>query len=310
MTARPAERLHYYSVFGLVVASELRLPELFEASPVDTPDVSIRAGAIDAPSNLRAGVHLIGSDALLVVDDAGRYLVSEGSRIVVEAKPGATDKNVRLYLLGSVFGLLIHQRGLLPLHANAVELHGGAIAFVGASGAGKSTLAAWLHDRGNRILADDVCVVGIGCDGDALAYPGLPRLRLWKESLAATNRDPADFPFSFEGDESYDKRDVFLKAEGVARAPLPLKAIIELASAATPLTPLHGAAAVDVIMSNTYRGAFVPIADLSTKHWQLSIALARRVPVFRGFVDRSRGNLDQSFRPLLDAVASALSKEV
>ena len=56
-------------------------------------------------------------------------------------------------------GAALHQRGILPLHANAVEIDHRAVAFMGASGAGKSTLAAWFHDQGYPILADDVCVI-------------------------------------------------------------------------------------------------------------------------------------------------------
>ena len=42
--------------------------------------------------------------------------------------PGASSRNVRVFLLGSAFGALLHQRGLLPLHANAVEVDGRAVA--------------------------------------------------------------------------------------------------------------------------------------------------------------------------------------
>ena len=82
------------------------------------------------------------------------------AEIVAEPRQGVPDSNVRLFLLGSAMGALLHQRGLLPLHTNAVEVGGRAFAFMGKSGAGKSTLAAWFHDRGFRIVADDVCVVG------------------------------------------------------------------------------------------------------------------------------------------------------
>ena len=98
----------------------------------------------------------------------------DGNQIVIDAAPDATDRNVRLFLLGSALGALLHQRGLLPLHANAIDLGGGAVAFSGHSGAGKSTIAAWFHDRGHRILADDVCVVGFDQSGRALVH-AVPR---------------------------------------------------------------------------------------------------------------------------------------
>ena len=112
-----------------------------------------------------AGIWIPGSDTARAsgfednLDDAFKYL----RKLSADNVP---DANIRLYLLGSAMGVLLHQRGLLPLHANAVEIDGKAFAFMGASGSGKSTLAAWFHDHGYRIIADDVCAVRFETEGD------------------------------------------------------------------------------------------------------------------------------------------------
>src|SRR5215213_168075 len=155
-----------YTVFGLRVRSALELPELFQAKGEGEPDVRIETGSIDAPESA-PGLSARDGGLLLTVADAGRFLISQGRTIRVEALNGVDPRNVRLFLLGSAFGALLHQRGLLPLHANAIEVDGTAVAFMGASGAGKSTLAAWFHDRGYRIIADDVCVVRFDDRGTA-----------------------------------------------------------------------------------------------------------------------------------------------
>ena len=64
--------------------------------------------------------------------------------------------DVRLFLLGSVWGALALQRGLLPLHASAVGRGRTVHAFTGPPGAGKSTLAAALAARGYPLFTDDM----------------------------------------------------------------------------------------------------------------------------------------------------------
>lgn len=133
---------------------------------------------------------------------------------------------MRLFLLGSAFGALLHQRGLLPLHANAVEIDGRAFAFMGPSGAGKSTLAAWFHRQGDSVIADDVCVVGFGGDGRSFAAPGLPRLRLWAEALELMGGDSANYDRSYVGNDALtEKFDVPMGEVATARSNIELGAL-------------------------------------------------------------------------------------
>jgi len=48
---------------------------------------------------------------------------------VVEPEPGAEEAILRLYLLGPVLGILLHQRGFLVLHASVVSMAGAAVVF-------------------------------------------------------------------------------------------------------------------------------------------------------------------------------------
>jgi hypothetical protein len=84
-----------------------------------------------------------------------------------------------------------------------VEIGGRACLFIGRSGAGKSTLAAWFHDRGHRVLADDVCAISLD-GGKAMAMPGVPRLRLWKDAVERSGRSTDSFERSFDGHDKFD----------------------------------------------------------------------------------------------------------
>lgn len=269
-----------YQVFGLIIRSDLPLPELFEAASAIEPDVVIRLASI--PDRSEPGLRVHGEGLLLSVPEVARYSIRRGREIVVDPEPSAHPRNVRLFLLGSAFGALLHQRGLLPLHANAVEIDGAAVAFMGESGAGKSTLAAWFHDRGHRIVADDVCVVSFADDGEAVAHPGLPRLRLWDEALEATGRKVEDFPQSYVGDDGWNKFDVAIGRATAVDRDLPVRAAYLLERGqAFETQPLHGIEAAETVFAHTYRGAFVAAAKSELSHWNACLRFVRAVPLFR-----------------------------
>jgi hypothetical protein len=278
-----------YRLFGLRVRSDLKLPELRAIEDGADPEVVIR---ID---------HGAGAEAQIRIDGIADFHVLAGNEIRVRPELEASERNVRLYLLGSAMGLLLHQRGLLPLHANAVEIDGQAIAFMGPSGSGKSTLAAWFHDRGFRVIADDVCVVHFDDEGRPVVRDGLPRLRLWKEVLEATGREPAEFDRSYAGADDWEKYDVPLASQTQSVGETCLAAIYLLDRAESPqIEPLRGAQAAEALFANTYRGHFVPETGGAQLHWEACLALVRTTPIFRAARRWDLKRIDAETKPLLD----------
>ena len=301
---------HDYSVFGLRVRSSLILPELFAANGEGEPDVNIESGRIDV-ADTGPGLMAANGGILLTVSEVGRFLVSDGRTIRVEPIAGIDPRNVRLFLLGSAFGALLHQRGHLPLHANAVEIGGRAVAFMGSSGAGKSTLAAWFHDRGFRIIADDVCVVGFDTEKQPYAAPGLPRLRLWREALELTGRESSGYHRSYvDPAEEFEKFDVPIASQSATRCNMPLAALYLLDRAdRLSVVRMSGIEAAEAIFANTYRGAYVSAAGNHKDHWQTSIKLVRCVPVYRVSREWDLAKLDDQCRRLFDHVMAHLESD-
>jgi hypothetical protein len=270
-----------YRLFGLNLRSEIDLAGLAPVVESGATDVEIGYGGVP-PGEHPFGYSATADGTLLAVAKVGRYLIREGREIVIEPAAGASERNVRLFLLGSAIGALLHQRGLLPLHANAIDLGGRAVAFSGHSGAGKSTIAAWFHDHGYPILADDVCVIGFDQAGRALAHPGIPRLRLWREALEASGRDAGAYDRSFDDLEKYDVP----TATGAKLEPLPLAAIYLLRKAGdeggdATIDRLTGVDAVETLMSNTYRGGYLAMIGRTAEHLAACLRIVRAVPVFR-----------------------------
>src|SRR5689334_11061009 len=99
MQAMLATAAHPYQLFGLRVASEVKLPEAIpDEQLTSSPDVRIRLGRIDLPPS-RPGIDVIDGALLLSIPDVGRYLVSDGRDILVDVLDSVPHQNVRLYLL-------------------------------------------------------------------------------------------------------------------------------------------------------------------------------------------------------------------
>jgi hypothetical protein len=253
-------------LFGLTIASELPLPGLVPAPENASVDVTICRRAL-------------GTKADLVISDVGSFAVVGGREIIVDALPGVPERNIRLFLLGSVMGLLLHQRGLFPLHANAVAIDGGAIAVAGASGAGKSTLAAWFSRHGLDLVGDDVVALQATPHG-MVALPGPPRVRLWRESLDVLGLDSEGLEPSYvQG--AFDKWDLPVPIGDATREALPLAGIYVLEDGADiAIGRLGAAAAAAALFDHTYRGGYVERIGGAARHWRAVASLCAFVPIF------------------------------
>ena len=269
-----------YRLYGLRVRSEVDLPELPVAPAGEEPDVTISRGPVEC-SGKSGEMHVAGDRATFAVPGTARYSICRGTAIVVDPEAGAPARNVRLFLLGSAMGMLVHQRGLLPLHANTIKVGDKAIVFMGHSGAGKSSLAAWFHDLGHVVLGDDVCVVRV--DGQRpTVSAGLPRLRLWKNTLEATGRDHSAYPLSYTGEEGFDKYDVTLGGQPPPQGEIELAGIYSLARGErVEIRRLTGIEAAEAVIANTYRGEYVAMVGNARSHWEACARLVQRTPVHR-----------------------------
>ncbi len=211
----------------------------------------------------------------------GRFLLRAGEEILIDLAPASNDDDVRAYLLGAVFGTLCHQRGITPLHASAIDMADGCVAFVGASGAGKSTLVAALARRGHEIIADDECFLQLGSNGDVQAWPGISRIRLWEDARAALGFDSPRVEQEMQG---HNKCPVTVCPPRNPIQSRPLRRVYQLQrvpNGVTEVTRLHGADAVEVLMQNVYPPGLAKHLGYQPHVFNVCTTVARDVPVFR-----------------------------
>ena len=112
---------------GWRVRSSFRLPELLPWQGDERPvDIEIGFGQIDEPAEepifILPHCRLWANGIFIfTLDGVGRFWVKDGCRVVIESDPGISESELRVFLLGTVLGVLCHQRGLLPIHASAVR---------------------------------------------------------------------------------------------------------------------------------------------------------------------------------------------
>lgn len=201
-----------YRAYGLSFASDVSLPELAGAKDSENsspPEIRIRLAASSSRvGNLRPlellftrtvdrkrrwlACSRVRSGYLLRFLWKADFLISgDGCEIAcVRRAPWTPLSSVRHLLLDQVFPMVLNLRGREAIHATAVMVHGGAIAFLGPAGAGKSTLAASFLLAGHRALGDD-CLVLEDRRG-IRAVPAYPGFRLWNDSAHALGTDTSN----------------------------------------------------------------------------------------------------------------------
>lgn len=280
-------RRYRYKVFGLHIASDILLPELLTA--VDTPEppeVVISFGKV--PADITGAIEKTKSyqtaknQFLFQVPGVGRYYVTNGNCVIVEPAEQAKEHSVRLFLLGTAFGSLLMQRGILPIHGSAVIANGHCVIFTGVSGAGKSTLLAALRERGYSFLTDDVAAVAVDADGVAWVHSAYPQQKLWRDSAETMGVDTASLTPFYSGNNK-DKFAVPVH-KGFWQSPAPLVAVYELGAERcrdVTVRPLSGVDKLAVLMSHTYRPWLIDGLGLKAAHFKQCAAVARQVAVSR-----------------------------
>ena len=243
---------------------------VFGAAPEDLPDATARG----------LNWAIAGDACLLHVKGVARFLITGGREIRVELAPGETAEDATVYLLGSAFGILQHQRGRMVLHASAVAIGDRAVLFCGPSGAGKSTLAASLNAVGYPCLSDDVC--GIEFSGaEPVVLPDGRMLKLWADAAAHLAVGKRQGPAIRHDIDKY-----YVEPESsAADRRLPVAAIYLLAKAPDAGSPsllrLRGPDAALALRRNAYRPQFLRRFGLESAYFGWSAALHRHAGVFR-----------------------------
>ncbi len=267
-----------YTAFGLTINSEFEIPELIETT--GTPIVTIKLGNV--PEKLeqvtKKGVKYQATkdQFLLEVDRIAKFYVQDGRQITVDLLKEKADREVRLFLLGSAFGALFIQRGLLPIHGSAIKFGDSVSVFSGLSGVGKSSLAATFVKKGFQFLADDISVV----NDELNVMPGFPNMKIWDDVLKKLHLKTDSLSEVRPDIKKYDLR----SDQQFCNKALKLTKVFILNtknSHGFEYEELSGLAKFNAIKNNTYRYRFVGGLEKQPDHFRILNKLLPNIKVYR-----------------------------
>jgi len=322
-----------YRLGSFLLLSEISLPEL-EAEPLaadsaagldasDTEAVSIRIGPV--PERIEGIVAnesrwwASRTEYLQRIPGVANFLVRNGREILVEPAANASAEEIRAYLLSPIFSALCHQAGMYSLHASAVRVGNGVVAFLGNTRAGKSTLAAGLAQRGYSVIADDICLLDTRArDGEKNADSGLtrvvpvaPALKLWRSALDHLGTSLADLPRVVRHEEKYR-----LKLSDALPIRLPLLQIFFLewnsandseadsdSNAPLAIVPVEGVEAITRLMEFTHCDYLMKATGRQTGNFLLCGRILREARAYNLRRPRNFALLDHTLNALEDHFA-------
>lgn len=271
--------LHLSTAFGLRWGSDLPLDHFAQADAAGAaPDVRVARVATLAERAAVAAVrrgHVYADGTRFPWEREAVFDSWSGNR--VDYLPGPDWSGALPYAFyGTVAAHILAWRGLIPLHACAVEVDGRAMLIAGAAGAGKSSLMAGLLARGAALVSDDLTAIAID-HGIAAALPGRTTIRLGDAVAAWT----AGERFAAPSPETRGKH-VIRPAARTRAGRLPIAALLALGEAPGTLAPV---ARARVFAKHLFRPAWLAALPGHRERQQALLALAAQVPLI-GFPAR------------------------
>ena len=211
------------------------------------------------------------------VEGVGSFYACNGSDVEYAPAEGATEASVELYLNGSVYGAVLHQRKILPIHGSSFVWKDRGIMLCGESGAGKSALTAAFCMSGAQFLTDDVTPI-VFADGKPEILPLSDRIKLHDDSLLHLNLDMKGLTSIAPGDRKF-----YFPMEKNAHRNFPLHRIyiIEPAEAeAVETVFLRGIESFTAIRNEVYRWEYLPaMPETESVYLEKLLAMSRAIEV-------------------------------
>ncbi|MDD3225750.1 MAG: hypothetical protein PHX70_13810 [Clostridium sp.] len=276
-----------YLVYGLIVKSQMPLSELTVYKTLGECKVDVTISFRKIPESIKNKINngkkccFEKNEIWFCIENTAIYYIKDTNAIEVEVFKGANRQNVKTFLLGSAFGMLLIIRKSIAIHGGAAVINGNGIIVTGDSGAGKSTLTAALREKNCEFLADDVTVIGEDQNNNLTIMPGYPQQKLCRDAVEKfkyyKNKSIKKI------DEGRDKYSVAIE-NNFRKNASNLKAIYELSTSDVDKVEVHkvkGREKLYTIFKNIYRFQLVDYIGIDPIYLKKCLNVAKNIEIYK-----------------------------
>lgn len=287
-----------YAVYGVTIRSDLELEILDQVSaPSGGADITVKrvTGIVRSSHEFEPHFDIQPDIQYFHWTAIGAFIIEADGNVLVELHEGISDLLASHALLGLVMSVVLERRGVLCLHASAVEVAGRAVVFMGDKGAGKSTTTGAMLAKGHSPITDDLVPV-LNTDTSPVIYPGFSSTKLYPDSVKALGMrdEETDREIHFSTEKKQKEFSVPLVKSGVPAGAL---CVLCRSKDVTRVSFKRLAAheALQIIMRFTFKARYGETKlgrDSLIMHMKHCAGLAATVPVYNLFIPDDLAQLD------------------
>jgi hypothetical protein len=213
------------------------------------------------------------------VEGVADFYALNGKEIDYTPVKDASPESIQLYLNGSVYGAILHQRQILPIHGSSFAVKGNGVMLCGESGTGKSSLTAAFSLNDFNFLTDDITPV-VFIENVPYILALSDTIKLWDDSLNHLDLDKSDLKRV-----SPDMEKFYYSIDKSNSGPVSLKIIYMLSiydQPETEISEVFGTGRFSSLYNEIYRMEFLKGMPENEKIYFINIVdISNNVRIFK-----------------------------
>ncbi|MGU8138798.1 ATP-binding cassette domain-containing protein [Clostridium perfringens] len=274
----------FYKVYGLIVESDIEIPELLSIDKNENKvDIKIKKDII--PKDVIEKIPSYSwfkydvDSMVFTVKNIGSFYIYDGNNIIVQPSENADNQGIKTFILGTSFGMILLQRNKVAIHGGAILIGENAIILTGQSGAGKSTLTNAFRQYEYPFMADDVSST-IELQDEIFIEPAYPQQKICKDAMKKMGYNISNFKLIDEEREKY----IIPTHESFVKEKRKLQAIFEIEpydGEEVKIEEISGGEKMKTILRNIYRIEIIAPHGIPPAYFKKVINIAKNTLVFR-----------------------------